>query len=133
MSKKKYVSRLTKAFGVSLGFLFLLSGPAMAQQQEEVNTIKSIKTVPEGIEIELYSTREFPVRNEIVRLHIGDDEFTRSRSPEDGSLNTLFFTLTVSAFETRVATGDRVWVDFGEGSQRWDFGTLDKSLLGKSK
>jgi hypothetical protein len=132
--------------------LFLCLGCSLAlaaEAKKEVNTIRSIKTVavaaaransrtqPE-IEIELNSTREFPVRNQIVVLRIGDEEFTRSRSPEDGSLNTLIFILPADQF-TKAANGDPVAVYYGrddpnerdDQKDRWEFGRLDKSLLDK--
>jgi len=109
--------------------IFLLSLPALATG-EEMNTIKGIKTVQSGIEIELNSTKPFPVRSQITVLRIGGKEFTNSRYPEDGSLNTLIFTLTFDEFE-QTATGDQVTVQYGHGElvDRWDFGSLDKSWL----
>jgi hypothetical protein len=114
------------AFGVLL-FLLPLSATAAGN---EMNTIQSIKAVPSGIEIELNSTKPFPVRSQITVLRIGGNEFTRSRHPENGSLNTLIFTLTSDEFG-QTATGDPVRVQYGRGevADRWDFGTLDKSQL----
>ena len=110
--------------------LVLLLLPAVATAQE-ANAINAIKTVEAGVDIELTSTREFLVRDEVVVLRIGAREFKRSRSPEDGSLNTLIFTLTTEEFAA-TNTGDRVTVQYGRGESRsdvWDFGTLDKSRL----
>ena len=131
--------------------LFVCLGCSLALAAEkDVNTIRSIKTVAAaaganvrsqpGVEIELNSTREFPVRNQIVVLRIGDEEFLRSRSPEDGSLNTLIFILTADEF-AKAANGDPVAVYYGRDDpnepdkqkDRWDFGRLDKSLLDKGK
>ena len=53
------------------------------------NTIKSITTVGQTVEITVHSTIQFDVRDELVVLLIGDQEFTTSRSPEDGNLNEL--------------------------------------------
>jgi len=108
---------------ILLFFLFL---PAAATTQV-VNAINTIKTVEAGVDVELTSPRGFPVRNELIVLRIGTREFTRSRSPEDGSLNTLIFTLTAEEFAA-TATGDRVVVQCGL-DEVWDFGTLDKSRL----
>ena len=110
--------------------LFLVGLPALATAQPEVNVIKSIKTVRSEVEIQLTSSRAFGVRNALVVLRIGTQEFTNSRSPEDGSLNTLIFTLTSDEF-ARLAPGDRVTVQYGD-EPGWDFGTLDKRLLDKT-
>jgi hypothetical protein len=109
--------------------LSLIGLPALATAQPEVNVIKSMKTVSTGVELQLTSSRSLGVRNALVVLRIGTQKFTKSRSPEDGSLNTLIFTLTSEEF-ARTAPGDRIWVQYGNGPG-WDFGTLDKRLLDK--
>jgi hypothetical protein len=53
--------------------------------------------------------------------------FVGSRPPEDGSLNTLIFTLPFEQF-ARTAFGDRITVQYGDEPE-WDFGILDKRLL----
>ena len=113
---------------VALGSL-LFFAPAAAQV---TNTIKSITTVGQTVEITVNSTIPFDVRDELVVLIIGDQEFTTSRSPEDGNLNELIFVLTLDEWN-QVATGDPVSVQFGQDdpSDHWNFGTLDKSLLNK--
>ncbi len=117
-----------------LALLFFLASLPVLAQAGETNTIGSIKTVKDGVDIEVHSTRFFPVRNELVVLRIGRKEFTKSRSPQDGNLNTLIFTLTSSDFEAETATGDDVFVQFGrgEGSDRRYFGKLDKSKRDKN-
>jgi hypothetical protein len=112
----------------------------LEQFYNAVNIIKSIKYVDSsdaledkaGVEIELISTRAFPVRNELAVLRVGDGEFTLSRYPEDGHTNTLIFTLTTKEF-ARLANGDPVTVQYGRGLSGggWDFGPLDKNLLDK--
>lgn len=117
--------------GVIALLVFLLPG---VRAQSEVNTIKSLQTVAGGgVEVEVHSTREFPVRNDVVILRIGAQEFTHSRSPQDGSLNTLIFGLTPAEW-AGVKTGESVTVYFGQDdpkdtTNRWVFGTLNKSLL----
>jgi hypothetical protein len=110
--------------------LSLVGLPALATAQPEVNVIKSMKTVSSGVELRLTSSRSFEVRNALVVLRIGTQEFTKSRSPEDGSLNTLIFTLTSDEF-ARLAPGDRVTIQY-DNEPGWDFGTLDKRLLDKT-
>jgi len=51
---------------------------------QEKNTVDSIKTVQSKIEIQVTSTKEFPVRDELVVLQIGSKPFTESRYPADG-------------------------------------------------
>ena len=102
--------------------------PVLARAQQ-VNVIQNIQTIPGGIEIELTSPTPFPVRNEVVMLRIGNQECTISRHPEDGSLNTLIFTVQPEQF-ARAAAGERVVVQFGnDASRQWDFGPLDGALL----
>src|SRR5262249_12686037 len=108
----------------------LFFAPAAAPQGN--NTIKSIATVGQTVEITVDSTIEFDVRDELVVLVIGDQKFTTNRSPEDGNLKELIFVLTLDEWN-QVATGDPVSVQFGQDdpSDHWNFGTLDKSLLNK--
>ena len=113
---------------VALFLALAVAGVHAASQP--INTIKSLRTVPGGVELELHSTREFPVRDEIVILRVGRIECdTCSRSPDDGSLETLIFSLTAAQFaETR--SGDVITVRYGrESTDLWNFGPLDKSLL----
>ena len=109
----------------SLTFLFFWTTPLTAG---DVNSVKEIRTVTSGVEIELNSTRVFPVRNEIVILRIGTEEFTKSRHPEDGDLKTLIFTLTANEL-ARTNSGDKVTVYYGRDAStenKWDFGVLYK-------
>ncbi|HKA56774.1 MAG TPA: hypothetical protein VKJ47_24280 [Candidatus Binatia bacterium] len=107
------------------GLLFFAPAAALG-----TNTIMSITTVGQTVEITVNSTIPFDVRDELVVLMIGDLEFTTSRSPEDGNLNELIFVLTLDEWN-QVATGDPVSVQYGpdDTTDRWNFGTLDKSLL----
>ena len=93
-----------------------------------MNRIKTIQRTQAGIEIELTSPTPFPVRNEVVVLRIGTQEFTTSRHPEDGNLNTLIF--TVPPEQLARAAGERVIVQYGHNeSVQWDFGPLHRALL----
>ncbi len=95
------------------------------------NTITSITSVGQTVEITMQSGAGFDVRDELVLLIIGDQQFTTSRSPDDGSLNQLTFILTLDEWN-QLATGDPVIVQFGEDDDNpQSFGTLDKSLLNK--
>jgi hypothetical protein len=93
-----------------------------------INTIDSIRTVQSHVEIQLTSSRAFPVRNEIAVLKIGREEVTLSRYPEDGSTNTLIFTLTAAEFD-HLQSGDEVTVQYGryDAVDRWYYGKLDKA------
>lgn len=100
----------------------------------DTNTVRSITTLSTGeIEIAVTSTRAFPVRNQLVSLHIGDKTFSRSRSPADGSLNTLIFLVPGDEFK-KVASGDSMTVQFGNSQMpgdKWDFGALNKRMLAR--
>lgn len=136
-----------KVWGLFVPWLLLLlfgtatAGPARA----DVNVIKSIKSVTSvpdaqrgtvaGVEIEVTSTHAFPVGDEIVVLRIGGREFSLSHSPSDGSLNTLFFSLTGTDFDA-LRTGEPVLVYYGSYDPKnevWNFGNLNKGLLNQTK
>jgi hypothetical protein len=112
------------------------------QKKKPINGINSITAVESspalegepGVEIELYSSEEFPARNQVVVMSIGKTDFILSRYPEDGSTNTLIFTLTPDEFDS-VSTGDPVAVRYGRELEtsydQREFGTLDKSIIKK--
>jgi hypothetical protein len=101
---------------------------------EPVNVIRGIGLAASGVdvEIELESTTEFPVRNELVVLRIGSRVFTTSRHPADGSLNRLIFVLSHDEL-ARLQPGETVVVEYGRNGTgpRWNFGRLTRSLLGR--
>lgn len=126
----------------AIAICLLISGLLAAAQAPAVNTIKRIQTVDGVVEIEVHSTRDFPIRDQVVVLRVGDKEFLRSKTPENGSLNTLIFMLTPAQFDA-LTDGAAMTVKYGrdrdgEGPQvevaqtarglRWDFGKLNKAL-----
>ena len=82
-----------------------------------------------GIDIELFSADEFPVRDEIMVLQVGARQFFLSRYA-NGDLNNVVFTLTQDEF-AELACGDPVTVQYGSDTSNefWQFGNLDKSIL----
>jgi hypothetical protein len=119
-----------------------LALPLVAGAQD-VNTVKSMRAVGSTVEIELESSKQFEIRDDLIVLKIGNKEFSRSKSPKDGSLNRLIFMIPASAFE-QLADGEAMTVSFRSdnvsddvsatggtrrGGPRWDFGKLNKSLL----
>jgi len=111
---------------------------AVAGKKQMINYVNAIRRVTEsfvldgqdGVEIELYSSEQFPVRNEVVVLSVGKADFLLSRYPDEGDLNRLIFTLTTDEFD-QLASGDPITVRYGRDpdnsyDQR-DFGLLDKS------
>ena len=136
---------------VLVSILVCLQAPAAEQNMgaRDVNVVKSIRARGPAIEIELHSSREFPVGGQVLVLTVGKKEFAKSRHPADGSLNTLIFTLDADEFE-QLPDGETMTVGIGrrkggddatartpvparssgpETGRRWKFGTLDKSLL----
>ncbi len=108
----------------------LVSLPALGSNAD-VNVITRIERVASGVEIEVKSSRPFPVRALGPELRVGTGGFLKSRSPEDGSLNALIFMLTAEEF-AQTSMGDPVSVGYGQSmlpEDRWDFGPLDKSTL----
>ena len=119
-----------KTFLVLSFLLFCLPAVATAN---EVNVVKSMRTTESEVEIELFSTRPFPVRALPTVLRIGTKEFITSRYAEVRNENVLIFTLTSDDF-AQTSTGDRITVQYGRGESagyRWDFGVLNKNLLDK--
>ncbi len=83
------------------------------------------------MEIELYSARPFPVRNELAVLQIGPRMFLLSRYPDSGDTHVLIFFLTPQEFAA-LPNGDPVMVKYGvsdSGGDRWEFGALEKGQL----
>jgi len=117
----------------ALACAILISGTMMlAQQDAALNSIQSIKTAQAGgVDIAITSTTGF-LQSDVPVLRIGDQEFMISRYPEDGSANTLIFTLTAEEFD-RTRTGDKVTFQYGRGDGRnhRDFGLLDKTRRDK--
>ena len=100
-----------------------------------MDRLQAIRSGPNGtVQIELYSSSGFPVRNEIAVLEIGGREFLLSQYPPDGNTRTLIFTLTSEEF-AKLREGDRIQFKYGRGEQieKKDFGRLDKSRLDKDK
>jgi hypothetical protein len=103
----------------------------------DVNQIKSIRSVQSAtlgnaVEIELSSNREFLPQGEMLVLRIGSQEFNLSRYPTTGETNALVFTLTAEEF-ARISQGDPVHVQYGNGPNYngWNFGKVDKTMLGR--
>jgi hypothetical protein len=111
--------------------LLLCAVPALASG-EPVNKIQNIKTTKAGtVEVTITSSNPF-LQSDIPVLRIGDQDFTISRYPDDGSPNTLIFTLTADEF-AKAKTGEKVVFQYGrgEGRNQRDFGALDKSKRDK--
>lgn len=133
------ILRVCTRLGVFLSCLLAFSAVASAQVISTGNVVKSIRAVESSavagsgpeVEIEVYSPTEFPVRDQVVILRIGRKDVLKSRTPADGSLNTLIFSVPASEFE-QIADGESMTVQYGRNAsprQRWNFGKLNKSLL----
>ncbi len=104
----------------------------------ELNKVVGIRVVGEEVEVEVFSLREFPHRALFPILCIGDQAFERSRGPDDGSLNTLIFSILVEEF-AQTRTGDPLTVQYGYCEPNfeerelywnlWVFGILDKRMM----
>ena len=78
------------------------------------------------IEIEVRSAVEFPVRDALLTMRIGELEVNLSHYPSPGDLHRVVFTLTPEQYAS-VNHGDPVTVGFGPRSAlEWDFGALVK-------
>jgi hypothetical protein len=103
----------------------------------DVNQIKSVRSVQSStlgnaVEIELSSNREFLPQGEMLVLRIGSQEINLSRYPATGETGTVVFTLTADEW-ARVSQSDPVSVQYGSGTNYigWNFGKVDKTLLGR--
>jgi hypothetical protein len=86
-------------------------------------TSGQIEVAGPAVEIEVASSRGFPVGGALPEIRIGSDRFTLSRFA-DGSTDRLIFTLTVDEFNALV-NGANVTVGVG-GAAAWSFGALSK-------
>jgi hypothetical protein len=139
--------RLTKAFAGDV-----VSAPALEKRAEaegivqtdardeapsEVNEIVSIRqttgltatasemTRVPTVEVEVASTRPFPVGGALATLVVSEKTFLLSRFPS-GRTDRLIFTLEANDFDA-IGQGAEVSVFIG-GARPWKFGPLDKSL-----
>jgi hypothetical protein len=103
----------------------------------DVNQIKSVRSVQSSmlgntVEIELSSNREFLPQGEMLVLRIGSQEINLSRYPTTGETGTVVFTLTAEEW-ARVSQSDPMSVQYGNGTNYngWNFGKVDKTLLGR--
>jgi hypothetical protein len=141
------------------------SRPVSSQDMkpDDVNEIRAIRPVPPPpgaaaapgqpaaglVEVEVNSSRAFPVQGLRPVLRIGDREFIYSRYAEGGTTHTLIFQLTPQEFD-RTANGEPVILYYGEQGSGpmaapgapaapgvvprpagyvWEFGPLNKALL----
>ena len=138
------VQNITFGFGDPMGIAYIdLDGQSgsgsflTGNMRVHVGTIVSIRRVESsdalggqpGIEIQLFSDDEFPVRDEIMVLQIAARQFFLSSYP-NGDLNTVVFTLTEEEFAA-VSDGEPVIVQYGiaPSDEVWQFGNLDKTIL----
>src|SRR5262249_34874095 len=85
--------------GVHGGFSAALFASSENAGEVGMDRLQAIRSGPNGtVQIELYSSSGFPVRNEIAVLEIGGREFLLSQYPPDGNTRTLIFTLTSEEF-----------------------------------
>jgi hypothetical protein len=114
-------------------FIGLLVGiPAVSFAQNTRSVINRIKTVGSMVEVEFASDQEFTPRDALIELHLGENVYSRSRAPSDGSLNRIIFVVPADEFASKVNDGDPVWIDYRgqqERGQTWNFGKLNKRQL----
>lgn len=107
--------------------VFLSNGSIMSASAAETNRIVAIRrALAEGraiIEIELQSSRAFPVGGALATLTIGDKSFQLSRFPS-GKTDRLVFMLDPAEFAA-LPDGAPVSVAIG-GAPPWRFGALAK-------
>lgn len=107
-----------------------------AAEEAELNEIVAIRHVGgdaslsssmsgEAVEIEVASTRAFPIGGALPTLVIGDRAFTLSRF-SSGATDRFIFTVDAAEFNA-LKDGDEVSVHVG-GARSWNFGPLNKAI-----
>ena len=128
---------LATAVETQAGAETMVQTSTQGKAQSELNEIVAIRNLSNSgdatsettrtptVEIELRSTRLFPVTDALPTLVAGDKTFTLSRYPS-GATDRLVFTLEATDFAA-ISQGAEVNVRIG-GARPWKFGLLDKSL-----
>jgi hypothetical protein len=105
---------------------------ALAQAANDVNRIVAIRRLARSeqldaarpaVELEVMSSRPFPVGGALPELRVGNDRYTLSRFA-DATSERLIFTLTADEFDA-LADGADVAVNVG-GAAPWAFGALSR-------
>ncbi|MBV9570551.1 MAG: hypothetical protein JO056_04840 [Alphaproteobacteria bacterium] len=110
------------------GFLTVSNATQTPPQHPDENVVVATRriTSPSGvsqIEIELQSSRVFPVANALPTLIAGGHSFRTSRFPS-GKTDRLIFTLTPAEFAA-IPNGTKLTLRIG-GARPWSFGVLNK-------
>jgi hypothetical protein len=128
---------LASAMEKQAGADTMMPTDARGEAQPELNEIVAIRylagapaapsemTRTPTVEMEIVSTRLFPVSGALPTLVVGEKAFTLSHYPS-GATDRLVFTLERTEFEA-IRQGAEVNVRVG-GARPWKFGPLDKSL-----
>jgi hypothetical protein len=128
-------ARRTHAWAAAVLPLLLAAylGGATPSHAAPRNTIRYIQPVVSRGHVTtyavcLYSTTEFPMRNEVITLSIGGKTFINSSYVQGGDLHTILFSLTQSDYQA-LKNGDPVAVFYGQNdalnpAAQWSFGTL---------
>ena len=120
----------------TVALLLGLSGGAFGTEgsgSQDVNLVETIQKGPGGVQIQVTSSRPFPVRALPPVLQIGSHRFSRSVRPPDGDLDTLIFLLEHQEF-AQLRTGEPAYVLYGKGGsprERWDLGEFRKDPQGR--
>ena len=102
--------------------------PIRVTTGNQVNELR--RAAGEGVEIDLSSTTEFPISDELPRLRIGGQDVTLSRYADDGDSRHVIFTLTDGEFAA-AQDGAALQVRYGDETAtiEWDFGNLSKGAV----
>jgi hypothetical protein len=99
--------------------------------------VSSIRRVPRaaelhdqpGIRIAITGDRPFEIRDAMLIMRIGEQEFDLGDINADGERRTVVFTLTPEQFG-RLKSGDQITLGYGSGARHaWRVGRLDKGQL----
>jgi Kelch motif protein/galactose oxidase-like protein len=103
--------------------------PLVRQLSVEGNSVVALRAADNRVvELELLTAEPFRAQDDQLLLELGNVQSTRSRHP-DGALSRVIFTLDAPAFAA-ASEGARIVVRYASNdARRWEFGTLQKSLL----
>jgi hypothetical protein len=110
--------------------------PVVLPYSGTITMLRRLPVVPQlgnspGVEIEIASSQIFPVRDAMLALRIGSEDFVLSHYV-GGDLHRVVFSLTDAEFAS-LSSGDSVVVHYGKtvSGHTWNCGSLDKQATAK--
>jgi hypothetical protein len=123
---------LLASIAASLGFVFGSFSSAQDPAKAPKNSVKIRITAKDTVEFDLIGERPFPIVNAAAVLYVGK-VVCHMNWNRTGQPTSLTFTMSAAMF-AQTRNGDSIVVKYEPDSQgHWDFGKLDKSVVGEKK